>query len=399
MIIGKSKHRLPKVLLAIFFIAIFCVLVLEGGLRAYVAIVNSSKSTTTVQKIDESTLDSYEMVDPQNNGTWVLRPGYKVTVSDLIEEKRQQGKELGAALIEETAQKYGYRSDDILFQINKFGFKGPDMQKVKAPGTLRIMTIGDSCTFGFSYDRYSYPRMLEQYLWSQGASIEVINAGVEGYSTTHVLYHLDYFMGFQPDIATIYVGWNDLYGDTFSERPSVLYIVRAIHRVYSYFFPSSPDWQVEGGRLSFSDHYYDSSTEEALRYASSYEPSFLPQVREILKRLSERGIKPVLVTLPGLFSIERQPTEEALRIGHLPGDVKNAYVLAAMTHKYNNAIRLIATEEKVPLIDLEEWGNRTLLPPEQWFVDSVHLTVEGQSAIGNYIAERLVELEVVSLPR
>ncbi len=384
MAVRKGGHRLSlKTVLLIFVVGLLSTILLEGCLRAYVAF----------HSVDETALNSYEMVDPQNDKLRILRPGYKITVSDLVEEKRQEGKELGAALIEEGAREYGYGPDDIIFQVNKFGFKGPDIEKSKDPNTVRIMPIGNSCTYGFYYDRYSYPRTLERYLRSQGVSVEVINAGVGGYTTNNVLYRLDYFMSFQPDIAIIYIGWNNLYADTFRPRS---YIIRGLQKLYNSYFHPEPDVQIEGGRLSYSDHYYSSLTEEASRYTSSYRPSFLSEVEEIVEELSKKDIKPVLVTLPGLFSVDKQPTEEALRIGHLPGNVKNAYVLAIMTDKYNNAIRLLATEENIPLIDLEEWGGKMLVPPEAWFTDSVHLSAEGQMAIGDYIGQRLVELGLVS---
>ena len=138
--------------------------------------------------------------------------------------------------------------------------------------------------------------------------------------------------------------------------------------------------------------------EEAQRYARSYSPSFFSEIEKIVTELSEEGIEPVPVTLPGLFSVDRQPTEKALRMGHLPG-TNNAYVLAFMKDKYNDAIRLLTIRENIPLIDLEEWGNKVLTPPEQWFADSVHLLPEGQVAIGNYIGERLIKLGLVSLAK
>jgi lysophospholipase L1-like esterase len=389
--VSKGRHTpLSKKLLFVFVACVLSILVLEGCLRAYVAI------TDHFRQVDEATLNSYEMVHPQNNKLRILRPGYKITVSDLVEEKRREGKELGAALIEEGAREYGYGPDDIIFQINKFGFKGPDIEKPKDPNTVRIMAIGDSATYGFYYDRYSYPRALEQYLRSQTISAEVINAGVGGYTTKDVLYRLDYLSSFQPDLAIIYIGWNNIYSDTFLPWS---YIILALNKVYRIFTPEKSDIQIEGGRLNISDHYYRKQTGEAIRYSSSYKPTFFTDVEKIIERLSEKGIQPVLVTLPGLFSTDMEPTEEALRIGHLPGNIKNAFVLAVMANRYNSAIRLLAAEENIPLIDLEEWGRKVLVPPEQWFSDSVHLLPEGQVALGNYIGQRLLELNLVPSTR
>lgn len=383
----KQHSTLFKRLILVCVLILVALVLLEGLLRVCAPIISARISVRTL----EASLDSYEMIDPKNSRNWILRPGYQVTLSELAEEKQQEGKELGAAIISRFGQKYNLSRDDVLFQINEFGFKGPDIDKAKEPGSIRIMTIGDSCTFGLFYDWSSYARTLERYLQNQGNQVEVVNAGVEGYSTQNVLYRLDYFISFQPDIAIIYLGWNDLYADCLGIKR--LYIFRGFYYLYNSFFP--PNQLIKDGKLCFADHYYNSSTAEARRYNSDYEPSFLPQVQQILSQLSENGVKPVLVTLPGLFSIDNAPSKEALQMGHLPSNIKNAYVLALMTRKYNNSLKQLAAEENIPLIDLEEWAENALVPPESWFFDSVHLSPEGQIAIGDYIGECLISLGLV----
>ena len=327
----------------------------------------------------------YEMLDPQDINNWILRPGYQITLSEFMEVWKQNM--VAVAIATKVVQKYGSSPDDVFFQINEFGFKGPDIGKTKEPDTIRIMTIGDSCTFGHHYDWSSYSRTLERYLQNQGNQVEVINAGVEGYATWNVLSRLDYFMSFQPDIAIIYLGWNDLYTEPLGVKRLWSY------RAFNYFIGRSLQATVvREGMVYYTDHYYDSSTREAHRYDSNYQPTFLPQVRQIVSQLSENGVKPVVVTLPMAFSIDNPPSEETLKMCHLPVDVKNAYVLAVMVDKYNNALRLLASEENIPLIDLEEWAETELVPPESWFFDSVHLWSEGQMAIGDHIGERLISL-------
>ena len=379
----KQHSKLFKVLLLACVLILLALVLLEGVLRVYGPAISA--------RMIQASLDSYEMIDPQNSKNWVLRSGYEVTLTELTEEKQQEGKELAVAVISQLAQKYSLSPDDVLFQVNEFGFKGPDIGKTKEPDTIRIMTIGDSTTFGNHYDWSSYPRTLERYLQNRGNQVEVLNAGVEGYNSQNVLYRLDYFMSFQPDIAIIYLGWNNLYSDCLGIKR--LYTFRGFYYLYNSFFP--PNQLIKDGKLYFTDHYYDSSTREAHRYDSNYQPTFLPQVRQIVSQLSENGVKPVLVTLPGLFSIDNPPSEEALQTGHLPSNIKNAYVLAVMADKYNNALRLLASEEKIPLIDLEEWAEIELVPPESWFFDSVHLWSEGQMSIGDHIGERLISLGLV----
>ena len=358
--------------------------VLEGLLIVF--------GSTISVRIFKTGLDSYEMFDPENSNNWILRPGYDITLSGLLGEKQRDGKTLAVGVISQLAQDYNLGPDDGLFQVNEFGFKGPDMDKAKEPDTIRIMNIGDSCTFGLVYDWCSYSRTLERYLQNEGYRVEVLNAGVEGYSTQNVLYRLDYFMSFKPDIAIVYIGWNDIYKERFGLRR--LQTARALEYMSNTLF-SQNQWVVKDGKLYFTDHYWDTSTPEARCYSADYEPSFLPQVQQIVDRLLENGITPVIVTLPGIFSVDTPPSQQALQIGHLPSNTRNAYVLAVMSRKYNDDLRELAKKKDVSLIDLERWGQSVFLPPESWFFDSVHLWSEGQVAIGDYIGQSLVSLGLV----
>ena len=46
-----------------------------------------------------------------------------------------------------------------------------------------------------------------------GKSVEVINAGVEGYGPANVLGRIEEFKVLGPEITTIYIGWNALYAE------------------------------------------------------------------------------------------------------------------------------------------------------------------------------------------
>jgi lysophospholipase L1-like esterase len=98
----------------------------------------------------------------------------------------------------------------------------------KAAGSVRILCLGDSVTFGFrvplvfpsapdSYDRSEapYPALLDRWLKlaNPGRTIEVVNMGVPGYSSRQALAWLRRDIGrLQPDLVTICVGWNDVSG-------------------------------------------------------------------------------------------------------------------------------------------------------------------------------------------
>ena len=75
---------------------------------------------------------------------------------------------------------------------NSLGLRGPEVARTPAPGTGRVLVIGDSVAFGFRLEEgETFPVLLEQELEQRdGGSWEVLNAGVEGYNTVNQLAYL-----------------------------------------------------------------------------------------------------------------------------------------------------------------------------------------------------------------
>jgi len=109
----------------------------------------------------------------------------------------------------------GYENADI--RINSLGFLGEEVSKTKPPGTIRIVSLGDSGTFGIweswpgliEFD--NYPDMLRDALELDGVKrVQVINAGVLGYSSSNALRQLMIrVLDLEPDIITARFGFND----------------------------------------------------------------------------------------------------------------------------------------------------------------------------------------------
>ncbi|MBK8180474.1 MAG: SGNH/GDSL hydrolase family protein [Planctomycetes bacterium] len=67
--------------------------------------------------------------------------------------------------------------------VNPAGFRGPSRDRARAPGTLRIATLGDSSTFGYGVPyKDTYSARLEAELSSAGLAAEVLDFGVVGYT-------------------------------------------------------------------------------------------------------------------------------------------------------------------------------------------------------------------------
>jgi lysophospholipase L1-like esterase len=101
------------------------------------------------------------------------------------------------------------------FSINSSGFRGSEFRTLKSAGTVRILCLGDSCTFGTAglEDADTYPAVLEKILNKSQRSVnfEVINAGMPGYSVFEgfMLLKIRELMELKPDFVIVCYGWND----------------------------------------------------------------------------------------------------------------------------------------------------------------------------------------------
>jgi len=104
------------------------------------------------------------------------------------------------------------------FRINSDGLRGAEISREKPEGTIRIVCIGDSGTFGVWFGvrsgRHwdSYPEELGWILKESGyRNVEVINAGVVGYTSSHTLRQLmTKVLKLKPDILIARTGFNDI---------------------------------------------------------------------------------------------------------------------------------------------------------------------------------------------
>ena len=273
-------------------------------------------------------------------------------------------------------------------RINGDGFRGPEIDG--AHRAARILTIGDSCTFGTA-EASSYPRVAEATLRQRGVAVEVVNAGVEGYTTADVLVELDRLKALRPQIATVYLGWNGFFNqEQVFGQPTLaaLRLVRGVARAIPALFRSRRD----AALAAYQRPKHPDAHARELAALDDFVPAFFPDLRQIVREMQSAGSRVVLVTLAGLYELEREPTPHMLEIGHLPPYTDNPYVLAKLASRLNDLLRDLAHAQSIDLIDVDMWSRATLVPREQYFFDSVHLTDEGQAMLGHYVADRLAPL-------
>jgi len=88
-----------------------------------------------------------------------------------------------------------------------------DLVVPKPPGALRVLFVGDSCTFGYGLKHNEgFVDLVEKTLQSKmpSVSVECINAGVPGYTLFQGWRFLE-TAGYQyePDVIVLCFGWND----------------------------------------------------------------------------------------------------------------------------------------------------------------------------------------------
>jgi len=96
-------------------------------------------------------------------------------------------------------------------QINSLGLRGPEIERTPPPGRTRVLALGDSMTFGFYLEEdETWPRQLEAELRRSGADVEVVNAGVGGWSIdSETQFALERGLALEPDHVVVGFCTND----------------------------------------------------------------------------------------------------------------------------------------------------------------------------------------------
>ena len=104
------------------------------------------------------------------------------------------------------------------YQISEQGFRDPMVHPRSLPaGTVRILLIGDSYTYGHGVQyQDSWAALLRERFRQEGRAVDIVNAGIPGYSTTQELIYLQRLLPeYRPDIVVIGFVAHDL----FTNRP------------------------------------------------------------------------------------------------------------------------------------------------------------------------------------
>jgi hypothetical protein len=99
------------------------------------------------------------------------------------------------------------------FRINGQGMRDDrEFARAKPAGTRRIVSLGDSFTVGYEVDAdQTFSAVLERELRARGRRVEVLNAGVSGFSNAEECLYLEReLLAYEPDVVLVSFFFNDL---------------------------------------------------------------------------------------------------------------------------------------------------------------------------------------------
>jgi len=278
-------------------------------------------------------------------------------------------------------------------RINSKGFVGVEFSDVKPAGIYRVFALGDSCTFAGNWD-ISYSAFLGKMLNANGLKYEVINAGIEGYNSEYALGRLkDDILKYEPDLVTIYIGWNDLMKVSPSNMSSsgrVSWLGTALNHSYLYkglskvmFFYVRPLLMKPGLTGDESElHAFD-------RFVpATYEEN----VSAMVTLLRERNVRVLLLTRPTVLVPQMSADDLRTQNVFFPffPEAYSVPRLLSLHNAYNNSVRRLAERMEVPLVDLDEIFNQRNKRPLFW--DTMHPSAEGHQLIADALVPRVLEL-------
>ncbi len=269
--------------------------------------------------------------------------------------------------------------DFTLVTTNAQGLRSDHPIAAKAPGTMRIICLGDSVTFGYrvppvwperptDYDPswLHYPVLLEKQLRdaNPGREIEVITMAVPGYTSHQGLAWLRRDIDkLQPDLLTVSFGWNDA---SFSDAPDRATIRTNWYTVavrwliaHSQAFAHATKWLRSG----------DTPPTAGPPVPRVSELEYLNNMNEIVGLAGERGAGVVVIGATYRDRVTNPPE-------------------ADLMFRYRSALRSVMQQQGVPFLEIHELTEAAHPANQGWFGELIH---------PNHMGHRLMTAELLKL--
>ncbi len=279
------------------------------------------------------------------------------------------------------------------FELNEFGFRGPEMASVPAAGTERVLILGASETFGlYETTGKEYPAQLTTLLaTSESPRFEVVNAALPGMNVrTMRNYWSDWPSRFRPAWVFVYPPTH-LYlgGDELPSAPGQATMAPKAgfqSRFWGRLRDSMPlayrQWRFRQVlRAEVAQHpdgwVFESPPADRLQ-------AFTEDLDELVKAIAASGARPILLThAVSSATPPRSEDMEHLVTMRLSLPRATPEVLVDFEQKANSRILAIAEQRAIPVIDLAA----VLNGKHEFFADLVHFNDSGAEVVAQLLAD------------
>ncbi len=215
---------------------------------------------------------------------------------------------------------------DRPLRTNRFGMRGPDVEKEKPARTVRIACLGDSHLFGSGVGQDElYTRLLERRLnrhAADGYRFEVLNFGAPGYNTVMEVATLEHrALAFAPDVVLVHFIGNDFNPPHFLRPPRGLapsrwYLVEMVRGLR--YKTDTENWDEEADDVPARDVPSRRERRSAEEYRHMGGLDAYRQAMQRLRSVTAERRLPVLVFLLGQNTPRRQKVRDVTRELGLP---------------------------------------------------------------------------------
>lgn len=292
------------------------------------------------------------------------------------------------------AVRYWSNNKNRPIKINEYGHHDHSFPLKKKKNELRILNLGDSITMGHGISRdETYSQYMEKELsglLKNYDKVEVINAGVQGYSTFQELEVLKRSLIFEPDLVTIGFCLNDV------TEPFVVNknlggvgldyhkVTQAPNKYLSYILNETGFGRlIQEIRIKTLDakqeklnELYDVKKMLKSQNDSTYQAQWhftLNELEKIYSLCQEKNIKVVLLIFPYTFQFNNHELKWAQT--------------KLIDHADKNNVRYVNFLE---IFEREINSQPDLL--NQYFLDEDHFTPAGHKVVANITSNLIVEI-------
>jgi len=310
--------------------------------------------------------------------------------------------------------------------VNALGLRDTPVAVPRPAGQRRILVLGDSSIYGVGLCRLqTLPELLQAALADGSRDLEVINAGVPGYSSYQSLEQLGRLLeqGVGPDGVIIYNMISDFAGPARLDDDHWFSVWAPVARVLGRSAAARWADSLAAGALDRQREEHDANEYHDHNRVSL--TTYMDNLRAMVRRIRQAGAWALLVIpplhqdirprpghktdLPEGFSI-RSPADAEPHQRHIKRrleELRSGARSSAVNEDYRSAMALVAWEMKAPLLDgssvikaaARASGGGSALEqrqPNSLMLDDVHPAPAGNRALAEALLQQVKKLSVKS---